>query len=76
MLKVSVVHSILDMEPLVRSSKCLVAMQNDSTEGKQTENLKCIQKYAHIDSIILCIPHLNPFFDFINIIIVNHYLSQ
>jgi len=39
---------------------------------KQTENLKFEQKYIYMDSIVLYIPS----FDFKNIIIVNHYLSQ
>lgn len=41
--------------------------------GKQTENLKCIQKCTHMDSVYTS-PW--PIFNFINVIIVNHCLSS
>jgi len=31
---------------------------------KQTENLKFVQKYAHLYCIILYMPHPQPFFDY------------
>ena len=45
--------------------------------GKQTENLQCERKYAHMYSIILYLyTSPQPLFEYINVIIVNHYFSQ